>query len=254
MGSILKDRVVVVTGGGRGYGEHMARAIAKEGAPVVVVSRTRSECENTANDIIGGGGTALAVVADVANTEDVRAMTKTTVDEFGRIDVLINNAAYPGPVGATAEIREDEWRYTLDVNLTGSFRCIQAVLPSMTAQKSGHIVNLSSGTARLGFRHIRSLGYTTSKYAIEGFSSGLAVELEPYGIRVNAFTPGLAETRFLSNMPEGYLTGLKCQTPDHVGPPIVHLLSADIPSGEAFEALPWLDANDLLEHYSYVHQ
>jgi NAD(P)-dependent dehydrogenase (short-subunit alcohol dehydrogenase family) len=253
MGGNLIDKVVVVTGGGRGYGEHMAQAIAKEGARVVVTGRTQSECEKSANDINRDGGTALAIVADVASTEEVRAMAKATLDEFGHIDVLINNAAYPGPVGTTAEVDEAEWRYTLDVNLTGSFRCVQAVLPGMMAQESGHIINLSSGTARLGYRHIRSLGYTTSKYAIEGFSSGLAVELEPYGIRVNAFTPGLAETRFLSNMPDGYLTGLKCQTPDHVGPPIVHLLGSEICSGNAFEALPWLDANGLLERYSYVH-
>ena len=97
------------------------------------------------------------------------------------------------------------------------------------------------------------MGYTTSKYAIEGFSSGLAVELRPYGIRVNAFTPGLAETRFLSNMPPGYLTGLRCQVPEHVGPAIVHLLGSDIPSGDRFEALPWLEANGLLDQYSYIH-
>ena len=250
----LVDQVVVVTGGGRGYGKEMASAIAREGAAVVVTSCTSTECEATANRINREGGKALAIVADVASTKDIDAMATAALETFGRVDVLINNAAYPGPVGSTVEISEDEWRYTIDVNLNGCFRCIQAVLPNMVQRQSGHIVNLSSGTARLGYRHIRSLGYTTSKYAIEGFSSGLAVELEPHGIRVNAFTPGLAETRFLSNMPAGYLSGLKGQTPEHVGPAIVHLLTSNLQTGAQFEALPWLEANGLLERFSYIHE
>ena len=167
----LADRIVIVTGGGRGYGACMAEAIAQEGGTVVVASRTPTECDAVAKRICDSGGNALPVVADIADTGDVVAMVATALNAFGRVDVLINNAAHPGPVGSTVDLDEAVWQETLDVNLTGSFRCIQAVLPGMIARGSGHIVNLSSGTARLGYRHIRSLGYTTSKFAIEGFSS-----------------------------------------------------------------------------------
>lgn len=253
MNAFLEGKVIIVTGAGRGYGEQMAKALAAERAVVIVASRTATECGAVADEITQSGGAARATVTDVTSTESVNAMANSVREEFGRIDGLINNAAYPGPVGSTLEISQDEWIHTFDVNLTGSLRCVRAVLPTMQERMSGHIVNLSSGTARLGYEHIRSLGYTTSKYAIEGFSSGLAVELKSHGIRVNAFTPGLAETRFLSNMPPGYLRGLTCQVPAHVGPAIVHLLSGDVPSGDQFEALPWLESQGLLERYSYVH-
>ncbi len=249
----LREQTVVVTGGGRGYGEQMAKALAKEGAAITVASRTESECMKVAEEICIEGGRAIGVQTDIGQLVDVQAMVEATLEAFDRIDVLINNAADPGAVGPVAATGEEVWLKTLDVNLIGSLRCVRAVLPDMMARMSGQIVNLSSGTARLGYRHIRSLSYTTSKHALEGFSSGLAVELEPYGIRVNAFTPGLAQTRFLSNMPEGYLRGLKCQTPEHVGPAIIYLLTSDFPSGERFEALAWLEEEGLLEQFSYVH-
>ncbi len=253
MANPLSTQVVLITGGGRGYGEQMAKALALEGAAIAVASRSEGECAAVAADIVGRGGRAAAIRADMADGAEVDAMAAAVLAAFGQIDVLINNAADPGPVGAVSETETDAWARTLDVNLMGTLRCVRAVLPNMMARKTGHIVNLSSGTVGQGYRHIRSLAYTTSKYALEGFSSGLAVELEPFGIRVNAFTPGLAETRFLSNMPEGYLSGLTCQIPEHVGPAIIHLLTSNISTGDRFEALPWLEENGLLERYSYVH-
>lgn len=253
MGGRLSGKTVLITGGGRGYGEQMARALAGEGAAIALASRTESECAAVAADIVAGGGRALAIAADVASDAEVEAMAGAALRAFGAIDTLVNNAADPGPIGAVSATDAAAWGRTFDVNLMGALRCVRAVLPAMAARKAGHIVNLSSGTVRPGCRHIRSLAYTTSKYAVEGFSWGLAVELEPLAIRVNAFTPGLAETRFLAGMPAGYLRGLTCQVPEHVGPAIVHLLTSDIATGERFDALPWLEEQGLLERYSYVH-
>ena len=254
MANQLAGKSVIVTGGGRGYGAHMSRAVAGEGAHVVIASRTLSECEGAARGIVEAGGSAFAVAADVADAAAVGALADAALARFGPVDILINNAASPGSVADVVDLPAADWQRTFDVNVKGTFLCTQAVLPGMIERRSGHIVNLSSGTARLGFRHVRSVDYTTTKHAIEGFSSALAVKLEPHGVRVNAFTPGLAVTRFLDNAPPGYLSGQLCQTVDHVCAPLLHLLSGAVPSGAQFEAVAWLREHGLLERFSYIHE
>ena len=249
----LEGQTVIVTGGGRGYGMYMAYAIAREGASVVLTSRTLDECEEAVATIAGEGGSALAVQCDVADRGQVEAMVEQTRAAFGSVDVLINNAGYPGSVADVFSIDRDSWDTSFAVNVTGSYLCAQAVLTDMRERGAGHIVNVTSRTARPDAPTVRSITYTVSKYAVDGLTHVLARRLKEHGIRVNAFSPGLAETRFLSNMPAGYLSGRECQTTDHVMEPIIHLLTDDIGTGVIFDVRAWLREVGLYDKYTYVH-
>lgn len=254
MAGSLADRTVVVTGGGRGYGEHMGIAVAREGANTVLGARTLAECEGVAAAIRGAGGEAMAVACDVAVEADIEALVAAATARYGRIDVLINNAGHPGSVAALADIAADDWATTFEVNVKGMFMAAKAVLPAMIERGEGHIVNVTSATAQPGFPHVRSIPYTVSKFAVDGLTHVAARKLEATGVRCNAFSPGLAETRFLKDMPEGFLSGLEVQTPDHVMAPIVHLLtSPDIGTGVIFDVLGWLRERGLYERYTFVH-
>lgn len=253
MPNSLDGQTVVITGGGRGYGEFMAKAIAAKGARLVLAARTRGECARVAAEIAAAGGQARAVACDVAVEAQVKALMQSALDAFGRIDVLINNGAHPGSVADAGAIPIDDWDMTFDANVRGAYLCIREALPAMRARKSGHIVNVTSSTARPGYGHVRSIPYTVSKFAVDGLTYVLAVKLKADGVRVNAFSPGFAETRFISNAPPGYLKGREMQTPDHVMEPIVHMLTADIGSGTVFEALDWLKSRGLYEKYRFFH-
>ncbi|MSP52403.1 MAG: SDR family oxidoreductase [Alphaproteobacteria bacterium] len=249
----LKGQTVIITGGGRGYGEFMAKAVSLEGANVVLAARTVAECSKVESEIAAGGGHAIAVECDVANEAQIKTLMKKTLDAFGQIDVLINNGAHPGSVLDPASIPTAEWDATFDANVRGAYICAREALPAMLARKTGHIVNVTSSTARPGYEHVRSIPYTVSKFAVDGLTHVLAVKLKPQGVRVNAFSPGFAETRFLTNAPPGYLKGREMQTPDHVMEPIVHMLTADIGTGVIFDALGWLKSHGLYDKYRFFH-
>ena len=249
----LAAKTIIITGGGRGYGMHMAYAVTREGANVVLASRTVSECEAVAADIEAMGGSALAVPADVTDDVQVQAMVDAARSRFGPVDILINNAGHPGRADDFLDLTLADWHTAFDANVMGSVICSKAVLPDMIERGAGHIVQLSSLTASLRLRGFRSIPYTVSKFAIEGLAFTMSVKLEQLGIRVNAFVPGLAHTRFLDDMPLGFLKGLKCQTVDHVEGAIVHLLAGGVPTGDSFDACAWLDNQGLLEKYSYIH-
>jgi 3-oxoacyl-[acyl-carrier protein] reductase len=165
------------------------------GAAVALNARDSDQAESTARGI---SADVLAVAGDVSDAEAVRAMVKRTVDRFGRIDILVNNAAV---LHATQllEISEAEWRRTLDVNLTGAFLTIQTVAPMMKANGFGRIVNISSSAGRsvgtLGGAH-----YTASKAGLLGLTRAAARELGPYGITVNAVCPGLTDTELVHSV------------------------------------------------------
>ena len=249
----LEGKTAIITGGGRGYGMHMGQAVAAEGGNVVLASRTVEEAEEVANGIARDGGSSLAVRVDVTDEAEVRAMVDATLSRFGAVDILVNNAGHPGSPAELVDLSIEDWQLPYDANVTGSFVCSKAVLPHMMERKGGHLVNVSSATARLGHRFFRSFPYTVSKFAIEGLSFLMAVRLEPFGVRVNAFVPGLAHTRFLNGMPPGFLKGRRCQTVDHVREPMIHLLTGEVPTGESFEALAWLEQRSELEKYCYIH-
>jgi len=189
----LKDKVAIVTGAGRGVGRAIALALAREGADLVVVSRTFPEVEETAGQVRVLGRRALALRVDVSRMEDVENMVKSALRDFGRIDVLVNNAGILGPIGSLIENDVEQWIETVKVNLIGTFLCCKAVLPIMVKQGGGKIINLSGGGA--AYPRPRFSAYGTSKAAVVRFTETLAEELKEFNIQVNAIAPGAINTR-----------------------------------------------------------
>ena len=194
MGFNLADQVVIITGGSRGIGRAMALAFANAGAKVVVASRKQEGVDSVAAEIESHGGTALAVAAHVGQEEAVSAMVKRVVEVFGRIDVVINNAATNPHFGPILTATPSQWDKILEVNLRGAFFLCQQVAPIMEKQGGGVIINMAS-TA--GIRPSAGLGiYSVSKAGLIMLTKVLAVELGPSNIRVNAIAPGVIKTRF----------------------------------------------------------
>jgi len=183
----LKDKVAIVTGAGQGIGKGIALALAKEGAKVVV-----SDISEKRNDVVkeiqNSGGEAIAVKADVSNSEETGEMAKATIEKFGKIDILVNNAGIY-PLKPLIEMTEEDWDKVLNINLKGTFNCTKAVLSKMVEQKSGNIINISSiAGAVVGYMNL--VHYASSKGGMLGFTRAAALELAQYKIRVNAIAPG----------------------------------------------------------------
>ena len=204
----LKDKVIIVTGGGVGIGRAYATGLAKEGARVAVADIQDEEAKKVASEIKQGGGEAVALSVDVTSAEKTRAMADATLQKFGRIDVLVNNAGLYSAIKKKpfAEITAEEWDRVMAVNLKGLFLCVQAVYPAMKKQGKGKIINISSGTALGGTPFF--LHYVTSKAGVIGFTRALARELGPDDICVNAITPGLTIS---GPQQEGVLTAEQLQ-------------------------------------------
>ncbi len=183
----MANQVAIVTGGGRGIGKTIALRLAQGRAAVVVAGPELSEIEQTAAEIQAQGGRGLAVRADVTREDQVLALAEKT-HAFGRIDVLVNNAAIIGPTALVANVRRADWDEVLAVNLTGAFLCAKAVLPAMMAQRSGKIINIASIAGKMAYA-LRS-PYAVSKWGLIGLTMTLAKEMGPYNIQVNAVCPG----------------------------------------------------------------
>ena len=190
----VKGKVTVVTGSSQGIGNALARGFAAAGAPVVLVARTASLLENTAGEIESQGGKALAVPADVTDGAQVSRMVERTMDVFGRIDVLINCAGGSASDRFTNLLDMDElvWDRVVDRNLRSAYLCCRAVGRVMVEQRSGSVINFSSGSARhpqAGMTH-----YCASKAGIDMFTKALSLEWGRHNVRVNAISPGLTDT------------------------------------------------------------
>jgi len=191
----LKDKVAIVTGAGRGIGRAIALALAKEGANVVVADKEPGH--ETISMIRGLGRSALYVGVDVSDVDSVENLVSRTVEQFGKIDVLVNNAGV-FIFAMVEDMTEKEWDLTFNVNVKGMFLCCKAVAREMTARKiSGKIVNISSSAGLAG--HVGYSAYCSSKRAVLAFTESLAKELGPFGINVNAICPGDTETHMLAD-------------------------------------------------------
>jgi 3-oxoacyl-[acyl-carrier protein] reductase len=188
----LKNKVAIVTGGGHGIGRAYCRGLAKEGAKVVVADIDLPAAEETKRLMEQDGASALAVHVDVANEQSTLAMAEAVIKAYGKIDILINNAAViiSIPVSRVTfdKVPVEEWDKVMSVNLKGMWLCCRAVVPLMKKQKSGKIINISSGTALSGSP--TRIHYTTSKAGVLGFTRSLARELGDFGITVNTLALG----------------------------------------------------------------
>ena len=184
----LSNKVVVITGASSGLGEATARHLAAQGAKVVLGARRAERLQQLVNDIQSAGGQALAVATDVSRREDVAHLVQQAIAQFGRVDVLVNNAGIM-PLSPLAKLKVDEWDQMIDVNVKGVLYGIAAVLPLMQAQKSGHIINLSSVA---GLKVSGGLGtvYSATKFAVKAISEGLRMEVANDNIRVTTLYPG----------------------------------------------------------------
>lgn len=189
----VSDKVVLVTGGAQGIGKAFASELTKSGAKVALADISQ-KINDAVSEIRSNGGTCVGFKADVSREEDANRMVEQTVNEYGRVDVLVNNAAlFSGLVSKPfQEITVDEWDKVMAVNLRGMFLCCRAAFPQMKAQGKGKIINISSGTFLRGATDL--LHYVTSKGGVVGMTRALARELGQYKITVNAIAPGLTVT------------------------------------------------------------
>jgi len=199
----LKDKVAIITGGGQGIGKAEALRFAQEGAAIVVAQRNLAKAEETAKEIIAKGGKAIPVQVDVQVPDQVNAMVKAAVDAFGKVNILINNAAFFGGIGYKRwdAWTMDEWDRSFHTNVVGSWLCAKAVVPLMRQQGKGKIINTYSTTANMGFPGL--IPYTTSKAAIHTLTKCLARALGRYNITVNTVSPGYVLTDASLQMPGG---------------------------------------------------
>lgn len=189
----MNNKVWFITGTSKGFGFEIAKAALANGDRVVATVRKNAD---QLNALLNGGEQLLVVTLDVTNDKDVKAGVAAAIDRFKRIDVLVNNAGY-GLLAATEEASDEEVRKQYDTNVFGLLNVTRAALPHLRAQKSGHIINVSS---LFGHQNtVPGFGlYGSTKYAVEGISEGLATELKPFGIHVTAVAPGLFSTDFAS--------------------------------------------------------
>jgi len=187
----LEGKVAIVTGGGQGIGRGIALYLAQAGASIVVTGRTVSTLEETVLQIEAAGGRAIAIPTDVTKSEEITAMVKSTIKKFGKVDILVNNAAFMCGC-PLIDLSEDNWDKIFDTNLKGVFLCCQAVGKEMIKNRYGKIVNISSGGAHLPIPNDGA--YCASKAGLVLLTQALAIEWGKYNINVNAVSPGLTES------------------------------------------------------------
>ncbi|MFD0959163.1 SDR family NAD(P)-dependent oxidoreductase [Paenibacillus chungangensis] len=209
----LTGKIVLITGAGSGIGKSTALLFAREGAEVIVNDVNETSGNETVGEIVEAGGAAAFAHADLTNAEMVEKMVERLMDNYGRIDVLFNNAGVSN-VGALHEVELEQWDRIMNVNVKGVFLPSKYVLPGMMARKSGNIINMSSCIAEIGLA--RRAAYSATKGAVLALTKAMQVDYAQYGIRVNALLPGTIMTPFVEDYlrtsyddPEAAIASLK---------------------------------------------
>ena len=187
----INERVAIVTGGAQGIGEGICFRLAEEGAKIAIFDLKLVEAKKTAKEIEKAGGAALALKVDVSKSSEVDSAVKQALSKFGKIDILVNNAGI-SLVSKVANMTDEIWDRTFAVNMKGIFLCCRAVIPHMKERKYGKIINLASILALRGGPYYAHYGAT--KAGVVAFTRGLAMELGPHNINVNAIGPGIIDT------------------------------------------------------------
>ncbi|WP_045520928.1 SDR family NAD(P)-dependent oxidoreductase [Neobacillus niacini] len=194
----FQGKVAIVTGSGKGIGKSIVKKLSQEGALVTVTDMNKETCEETAKEVIQGGGKAIAIVGDISKAEDARSIVEKTIESYGRIDILVNNAGIIKDSRIT-EMEEDDWDKVVDVCLKGAFLCSKYTAPYMIEQNYGKIVNIAS---RSYLGNPGQANYSSAKAGIVGLTRSLSKELGKNYINVNAVAPGLTETDAIRNHPK----------------------------------------------------
>ena len=204
----LSDKIVIVSGGTRGIGKALVCAFAKAGAKVAFTyAKSDDRAEGIKKEL---GENVIAFKADVRSLEDMKMVVEETKKQFGKLDIVINNAGITKDK-ALMLMEEEEWKDVIDTNLTGTFNLTRASIVTLLKQKSGSIINITSVAGRVGMA--RQTNYSASKAGIIGFTKALAKEVGPYGVRVNAIAPGYTETDMISSLNEEFMENAKEMIP-----------------------------------------
>lgn len=193
MSESLRESVAIVTGASKGIGKSIALSLAASGSKIVLASRNQEELDALAKEIRARGGTSLGVPTDVSDEVQVLRLVKMTMAEFGRIDVLVNNAGY-AVISKIVDADVKDYDGMMNVNLRGPFLCSKAVLPSMIQQKRGAIINIASLAGKNAFAG--GAIYSATKWGLLGFSRSLMLEVREYNIRIVTICPGSVNTTF----------------------------------------------------------
>ena len=186
----LLEQAAVVTGAGRGIGRVLALTLAGEGQRVAVSGRNVRNLEAVAEEIRSGGGEAVVIPCDVTKRDQARDLAGGMMEAFGRIDILVNNAGVHSSTALLVDVEETEWETVMATNVKGVFLVTQAVLPTMTARRSGHVITISSAAGTARSRNAVNVSYAVSKWAVEGFNHSMAMQMKPYAVRFNTLAPG----------------------------------------------------------------
>jgi 3-oxoacyl-[acyl-carrier protein] reductase len=206
----LKDKVAIVTGASQGIGRDTALALSSAGAKVTVTARNEEKLAALANEIAAAGREAFAVKMDVADAEQVKAGFKQVLEKFGRLDILVNNAAITRD-GLAMRMKLDDWEAVLRTNLTGAHLCIQQALPAMMKARAGRIINISSVVAEMG--NAGQANYVAAKAGLIGLTKAVAIEISSRNITVNAVAPGFIETPMTDVLSDKVKEELKTRIP-----------------------------------------
>ena len=206
----LKDKAALVTGASQGIGRETALALAEAGAKVAVAARNEEKLTTLVNEIVNAGGEALAIKMDVADADQIKSGFKQTLEKFGRLDILVNNAAITRD-GLALRMKLEDWDAVIRTNLTGAHLCIQQALATMVRARAGRIINIASVVAQMG--NAGQANYVAAKAGLVGLTKAIAIEIASRNITVNAVAPGFIATPMTDVLSDKVKDELKLRIP-----------------------------------------